>query len=405
MMSIKKDIQITLGAISPKLSGKFTQATDKVTQWAKLVWAAICKAARAVRNAIIRFWAYLSSLSHAKRMFAVVLTLLSIFILWQLAFYSIPSKIFVSVNMCLAAILVGVTCNIILYTQNMLDKYRKTIADLQSNAEKREQDLNKIRSDLFELRNKNRRQGSARKGALRLVETIQTLGKAQPADRPKLQFIVDALTKCFDISGAVAYARDTQNPNDFVPSGHFALSSEAHPEVAHPGEGFVGQTVISGTAMTLPNVPMPYLTAVSGLGKSRSLNVYVLPFCNAAGEVVAVVEAASFTKILATNEWNSVMTELRPTMNAIAGFDKVVGVPKQPEETASESAIAPDINTNTGEATGDTETAVTSNANQTQVTKEFVGPKQTNQQTNELPNSADQVLPEGLAQGTTPTQQ
>ena len=75
------------------------------------------------------------------------------------------------------------------------------------------------------------------------------------------------------------------------------------------GDGITGQVAKDGKFINIDNVPEGYLTVLSGLGTSSPTNLLVYPFKdNGYGNVVAIIELASFEKI--TSQQIDVITHL-----------------------------------------------------------------------------------------------
>ncbi|MCQ7926378.1 GAF domain-containing protein, partial [Salmonella enterica] len=187
--------------------------------------------------------------------------------------------------------------------------------------ELRDKELDRLKNDLFELRNKNRRQNAIEKGSIRFMETVRKLQAKASPDAARLQFLIDAIDVCFDITGAVAFARKDgataeDEPAEFALAGRFGLSDEPPTKIFAEGDGILGQVVASDKTVTLEKVPADYLTALSGLGRSRDINVYVLPLSDEEGDVRAVIEVASFEKLKIVDAWENIETQLRDVIQS-----------------------------------------------------------------------------------------
>ena len=288
---------------------------------------------RALRKACLKAWVWLCGIARkvdeTPALVKIQLTLLTIillFIFWQFMAYEMSQTTFISVNIIMAVCLTTATAVISVRAQRGVDEAHRLSAELKSDLEQRDAELDRLKTDLFELRNKNRRQNAVEKGSIRFVETVKKLkAKAQP-DAESLQFLIDAIDVCFDITGAVAFLRkadadpqaaEAAGPDaepdvaEFELAGRFGLSDEPPTKVFAEGDGILGQVVVSDKTLTLEKVPADYLTALSGLGRSRNINVYVLPLSGADGRVRAVIEVASFEKLKIVDAWESIEAQLR----------------------------------------------------------------------------------------------
>lgn len=260
-----------------------------------------------------------------------LLTIILLFIFWQFMAYEMSQTTFISVNIIMAVCLTTATAVISVRAQRVVDEAHRLSAELKSDLAQRDAELDRLKTDLFELRNKNRRQNAVEKGSIRFVETVKKMkAKAHP-DAGRLQYLIDAIDVCFDITGAVAFVREDAPatssdeapavggetptaeapPAEFALAGRFGLSDEPPTKVFAEGDGILGQVVVSDKTLTLEKVPADYLTALSGLGRSRNINVYVLPLTASDGKVMAVIEVASFEKLKIVDAWESIEAQLR----------------------------------------------------------------------------------------------
>lgn len=304
---VVRDISSSLRALSPGLHGVAAAAYRKAL-------AAASAAGRWLGGVCVALWERFAALvgrvmavSTLNKLYAALLSFFVFFIVWQFFAYAVEQTTFVVVNLMLALFLAVTVLRVSILMRADMQRSRSELAKVGADLERRDVELSKLKADLFELRNKGRRGAMAQKSARRLVEAVKKLrGVAAPADEP-LQYVVDALVKTFDISGAVAFARGEGGL--FSVAGRFALAADPPASAA---DGIVGQAVATGKPVTVRDVPTEYLTAVSGLGRSRSLNVYALPLVGGDdGEVVAVVEVASFAKLPVVAEWHEIEQQLR----------------------------------------------------------------------------------------------
>lgn len=305
-----RDISSSLRAISPGLHGVAAAAYRKILAAAGAAGERLVEAGVAAWRgfaALVR-WAW--GVPTLNKLYAALLSFFAFFIVWQFFAYEMEQATFVVVNLLLSLFLTVSVLRVAILMRARLVESRRELARLGADLERRDAELARLKADLFDLRNKERRGAMAQKSARRLVEAATTLrGKARPADEP-LQFLVDAMVKAFDISGAVAFARG--EGGSFAVAGRFALAADPPPTVTVEGGGIVGQAVATGKPVAVRDVPTDYLSAVSGLGRSRSLNVYALPIAGKdGGAVEAVVEVASFAKLPIVGEWQEIESQLR----------------------------------------------------------------------------------------------
>lgn len=86
------------------------------------------------------------------------------------------------------------------------------------------------------------------------------------------------------------------------------------------GEGLVGQCALENRAIMLTDIPEHYIQIVSGIGKASPSNLIIMPVEHE-GQVVAVIELASFTKFSMAQQTllQQVLNHVGITINSIAG--------------------------------------------------------------------------------------
>lgn len=300
---------------------------------------------RAIAGALLKVWLFIRAIvvkidqtPTLLKLQVGLLTIILFFIFWQLLAYEFSQTTFITINIIMAVGLTSATAIISVRSQRGLDEAKRLNIELANDLEQRNAELDRLKDDLFELRNKNRRQGFVEKGSARFVDTVKRLkGKAKPGDG-HLQYLVDAMGVCFEITGAVAFIRrnnedaaaitasdvtsegydsepetaEVQDRGVFDMSGSFGLSDDPPMTLFVAGDGILGQVVTSNKSLTLEKVPADYLTALSGLGRSRNINVYALPLTRTGEDrVIGVIEVASFEKLKIVDAWSSVEQQLR----------------------------------------------------------------------------------------------
>lgn len=307
----KKDISTTLRALSPMLH-----------ELVRNCYIAVCNALSSAGRAVVRgsrkLCAYVAlkfktfiALPLIVKLYVLLLTLLPLFALWQFFAYQLPQATFTTVNILVALILAVSMLRISVFSHKRMEEMKEINDETQAQLDRRDAELAKLKSDIFELRNKARRGNATKKSAVRFVELAKAQKQEAEPSEEKYQYLVTAISKLFDVSGVVAYARRSQDSDEFDIAGRYALADDPPTTVVVSGEGILGQAIASNKVLTLPDVPKDYLTAVSGLGKSRALNLYALPLVSAGSDaVVGVVEVACFAKLPLAAEWESVEKEL-----------------------------------------------------------------------------------------------
>lgn len=306
MSSLAHSLAVALEAFSPATVALLRDVWQWVRQRLAVVGRLLGHGLRVVARGLGVLIDHIRRMPAIVRLLFVLLTGLALFVVWQLQAFSMELSTFVNVNLVMGALVMVAICVVAMRVETRLTQADCELTALQDQLIRRDQSLDKYKADIFELRNKLRRNTSAEKAGKKFAETIAELAKKAGPGAPRRQYIVDALTKCFDVSGAVVFDRSPDDPDRFEMAGSYALAAEPDTTTVLRGQGIVGQVIEDGTALTLDRVPTEYLMALSGLGKSRSLNLYVLPFKDEQGSVACVLEVATFSKLLMAANWAEV---------------------------------------------------------------------------------------------------
>lgn len=350
MAKLSKEIWHYIDVTADALKIDTKKVRESVVAWFAGVWDSMGRA-------FLRAWIFVRSILRKiddtpiiTKLQILLLTIILLFIFWQFTAYEMTQTTFISVNIIMAVCLTSATAFISVRAQHGLEDAKKLNMELAQDLDRRTEELDNLKTELFELRNKNRRQTAIEKGSKRFVETVRKMKTKIDPEAEKLQYIIDALEVCFDITGAVAFARKEDEPaadsqdadaqvagaqtaqtdnadaqpadgeskdyglpqGTFELSGRFGLSDEPPLTIISAGDGILGQVIASDKTVTLDRVPADYLQALSGLGKSRELNVYALPLTKGDDpKVVAVIEVASFEKLKIVEAWSSIEQQLR----------------------------------------------------------------------------------------------
>lgn len=311
MSSLKHSFEVVLETVSPPLAALWRDISGWVGDKLGALGDLLVRGLKAFGRTLEDLIEHVRRMPYVIRLLFALLTALAGFVVWQLQAYHMELSTFVNVNLVLGALVMALVAFVALKVEKRLNQADCELTALQDQVIRRDQSLDKYKADIFELRNKLRRTTSAEKAGKKFAETVTDMRqKRKPGDAPR-QYIVDALTKCFDVSGAIVFDRDAEDGDLFRMAGSYALAAEPDTPEVRRGQGIVGQAIADGEALTLDRVPTEYLIALSGLGKSRSLNLYVLPFKDAQGEVCCVLEVATFTKLLMAANWQEVEETFR----------------------------------------------------------------------------------------------
>ncbi|MCU0443394.1 MAG: GAF domain-containing protein [Microscillaceae bacterium] len=132
---------------------------------------------------------------------------------------------------------------------------------------------------------------------LAVVNNIKSHIKDTQADRKKLleQVLRDICNFLEASLGALYVAKYTEEEKNLIMSAGYALiRSDSQIPTYKVGEGLVGQVAKNGKPIRLDAIPEGYVKVVSGLGTASPRNILLAPIKNNEGEVLGVLELASF---------------------------------------------------------------------------------------------------------------
>ncbi len=311
MNKVIADISSSIKVISPLLHGIVRKAVRKTVDALTYTYGVVTSALRRFAVTVRRLFVRAVDTPLIVKVYFVLLTFFPIFALWQFFAYELSQATFISVNLLLALLLTISMLRVSLFSHKTVEQMKDENESLNAEITRRDAELAKLKADIFEFRNKARRANASKKSATRLVEAALKLKPATVNQNLPLQFLVDAISKVFDVSGIIAFKRQDPESQVYQLAGKYALSEEIPTTTIDSTDGFLGQVISDGKPLAIPSVPKEYLTAVSGLGKSRALNVYALPLTSPNGEgVEAVIEVACFAKLPIVSEWESVQGQL-----------------------------------------------------------------------------------------------
>jgi len=117
------------------------------------------------------------------------------------------------------------------------------------------------------------------------------------------QKLVWGLAKTLEASQAAFYIKVEKNGLNFLQfvSGYAYQLPDSKPIEFEFGEGLAGQVAKEGEMINIASVPNGYIQILSGLGKSTPTSLAIFPL-KKSGEVIAVIEIASFKPFLEEDE-------------------------------------------------------------------------------------------------------
>ena len=216
------------------------------------------------------------------------------------------------------------------------DLTRSVQVEARGEVEQLRDNLNEMIGNLRDTTAQNQDQDWLKTNLARFTGMLQGQKDLQTVGR----LIMSELAPLVNAQHGVFYLND---PN---PNGEpllKLLASYAYRERKHlarefrAGEGLVGQVVYEKERILLTNVPGDYVEIGSGLGSAPPLNIVVLPVLFE-GEILAVVELASFTRFTEVNlSFLDQLTEsIGIVLNSIAATARTEELLEQSQALAGE---------------------------------------------------------------------
>ncbi len=273
-----------------------SRASDFATS-ARQLW-------RRILLGIIHIREWNESLTITSKLILGLVFFLTLFFFWQLMAYELEQTLFVTVNLLMVTAISVATCWILLYTQREITDKDQDIEELDKKIERNKQNLKKVKAELFQLRDKQRKETSAENIVEKLSDNIKSAKAKRDTSDGSWQWLLDAFVRSFDLSGGTIYSRP-DGQSDYHLDASYALSEDPHVETISSEVGYIGQVTESKRPLVLRNVPSDYLMAISGLGRSKNLNVYIFPIIKE-DVVRGVVEIATFGKLPIMAGWDGI---------------------------------------------------------------------------------------------------
>jgi putative methionine-R-sulfoxide reductase with GAF domain len=119
----------------------------------------------------------------------------------------------------------------------------------------------------------------------------------------KWEKLLTLICNQLEASQAAYYTMEKEEDKPFLTfkAGYAYYLPESKPIRFELGEGLMGQAAKEGKFVNIPEIPEGYITILSGLGKSSSAHLGIIPI-RTEGKVSGMIEMASFKKITKADE-------------------------------------------------------------------------------------------------------
>lgn len=297
----------------------FKETYNKIIKVLSVAWRWTCivvrKSGRAIKKSFISLCHFfvkttlnaknsVDRMSRMKRAYITMSFYVAIFIVWQIFAYTLSQTTFVIVNLILVGLVAILICFILIKAKQEVVMLKATIDAQNIAKKKKEQEIAILKSEIMDLKMTSKRQVSFGKKSQAFLDSITKNYQLRKSDEPSLQYLLKAMTECYEICGAIAYQKNFET-GEFEYAGEYALKKHEEIKSINEKDGFIGQVIESGKAMKLEDVPADCFTVISGLGQTETIQLYILPI-KVKSEIVAVLEISSFTKLAVVDIWNEI---------------------------------------------------------------------------------------------------
>ena len=301
-----------LESIYKLVRGEAQYAWQKIVQFFMFLYCHLVSAL-GIAGRHIGAWAtaaykWVLGLSLATKVFIVMAVFLAFFLFWQFMAYNVSQPVFVMVNLLLVIIAAAMTCVVIFIATGRIRTLRSEIMEQDMMRKKKDQEIINLKREIHDLNIATRKQMSFGKNSQVLIDTVKKNRKLQVESEAKGLFILKSLAQCADICCGVIYMK-RENEDVFDYAGEYAtkgtLTDDPMKREVTADDAIFGQVIQTGKLMTLSDLPTDSLTIMSGLGETETINVTILPI-KKDGEVVALAEVASFSKLALAEIWKDI---------------------------------------------------------------------------------------------------
>lgn len=292
-----------------------TKLLNEVSSASKDVWSLILRLWKVVSPYIAKFsknfsdiyedyMAKLKDVSFRKRAFVGMTLFLIAFFLWQIFAYTLTQTMFVIVNLLFVTIASIMICVIIVSTQRRVREIRGQLEVAETYKKKKEKEISSLKKEIHDFKIAAKNQTTFGKNSQALIDSVKKNKQEQRQGEGKGQYILRSIALHYEVCCGVIYMKN-EDTQQFDIAGQFALTDDPKYTSINEQDGIAGLAISSGKVQTWTDVPEDYFSISSGLGQTKSLQLYVLPL-KKGGHVEAIIEVASFGKLVLADIWSDI---------------------------------------------------------------------------------------------------
>ncbi len=232
------------------------------------------------------------------------------FICWQMFAYTVYQSLFIIVNLVFTASLALYVSRLIYRIREQRRDFDQRLQSLATVRRRREAELQQVRAENEILKQSLSKEKVYEAKSQSLIDAIKMNKAAQQPGDEAGHFILLSISQCFEICGGIIYLRDKNSEEEVLNyAGSFALDEKPSRMTMTIDDALVGEVFKSCKPMYLADIPSENMRAITGLGRARELQMYILPI-SIDQKVIGIIEVASFVKLDIANLWDSVNEQL-----------------------------------------------------------------------------------------------
>lgn len=281
----------------------------------KDVWSLILRVCKVVSPYIAKFYkkcsdiyedylAKLKDVSFRKRAFVGMTLFLIAFFLWQIFAYTLTQTLFVIVNLLFVTVSSIMICVIIVSTQRRVREIRGQLEVAEAYKRKKEKEISSLKKEIHDFKIAAKNQTTFGKNSQALIDSVKKNKMEQRQGEGKGQYILRSIALHYEVCCGVIYMKNEET-QQFDLAGQFALTDDPKYTSINEQDGIAGLAISTGKVQNWTDIPDDYISISSGLGQTKSLQLYVLPL-KKNGNVEAVIEVACFGKLVLADIWSDI---------------------------------------------------------------------------------------------------
>lgn len=230
------------------------------------------------------------------------------FIFWQGGWSHVSHSAFIAVNYLAFGLFFGLV--LLFFRLMLIEKKRdeNQLAQMERKCQSLLSDKELLQSEIERLSESGKQTDELLSLGSSLLNSLRAGHNGSRREKEGKHFILKAIAAHFEICCGIVYYKQ-KHSDEFCVEGKYAVAEDQIVEAIVPGQGACGQVLADGQPLVLNNISVDGLSAFSGLGDTKQINIYILPiFVDEA--VVGVIELGAFSKLHIVDVWNRYRKEL-----------------------------------------------------------------------------------------------